>query len=156
MSHQHWCGYTGHYWDCPGAAVRLFQAQPTVCMCLQHGVPMEEGDHSACSMELLSCPEHRADHMRAMGYAPDYVIEEEPDQESSMFTDADGNPTVGFCLWCGRDFYTFEEHEAHIADNAAACPVFQKMKDNYSTPPGLQAMLDEADNTGQGEKDDEE
>lgn len=74
---------------------------------------MEVGDHDACSVELLSCPEHRADQMRAMGYEPDYTYQRQPDQESSMFMDEQGNKTVGFCVWCGLHFYTLEEHYAH-------------------------------------------
>jgi hypothetical protein len=46
-------------------------------MCLDHDVPMEEGDHSTCSVELLSCLEHRADQMRAMGYDPSAAAGEE-------------------------------------------------------------------------------
>lgn len=57
-------------------------------MCQFSGVPMEEGDHSECSIELLSCPEHRADQMRAMGYEPDYVIPCPPEgsERSPLFT----------------------------------------------------------------------
>jgi len=154
--HKHWCDFAGHYWDCPGAAVRLFQNDPTACMCLQHGVPVDDGDHSECSIELLACPEHRADQMRAMGYAPDHVFEQQPDEESSMFTDSKGNRTVGFCLWCGCDFYSFEDHEAHVANDMAACPVFREYKDKCSTPPLLEAMFeaagltdDESENDGE-------
>lgn len=144
MSHQHWCGYTGHYWTCPGTATRLFQNEPSVCLCLDHGVRMEDGDHSECAVELMPCPEHRADQMRAMGYEPDHIFEQQPDERSSLFGDADGNRTIGFCLWCGRDFYTMEEHEAHVANEMAACPVFQEYKDKTSTPPVLEGMFEES------------
>jgi len=144
MTHRHWCDYPGHFWVCQGTAVRLFQPEPSVCVCIEHGVPMEEGDHSACSVELLSCPEHRADHMRAMGYEPDCTCEPQSGGESSIFKDSDGNPTVGFCLWCGCDFYTNEEHEAHTADIMAACPVFQELKDENCMPPVLQQMFEDA------------
>ena len=30
-----------------------------------------------------------------------------------MFRDAQGRPTIGFCLWCCRDFHTYEEFEEH-------------------------------------------
>ena len=145
MAHQHWCDYAGHYWDCPGTAVRLFEAEPTICMCIQHGVPMEEGDHSECAIELLSCPDHRADQMRVMGYEPDYVspLSSEDSERSPVFMDADGKRTVGFCLWCGRDLYTIDEHDAHIADNMAACSAFQEFKDRCM-PPVLQAMFEDA------------
>jgi hypothetical protein len=143
--HQHWCDFAGHYWEFSGTAIRLFQAEATVCTCFDHGVPMEEGDHSECRVELLSCPEHRADQMRAMGYEPDYVLAQEPeDDEHSMFRDASGNHTIGFCLWCGCDFYTMADHETHVSNEMAACPVFQKLKDQ-TCEPQLEALLDEAD-----------
>ena len=107
-------------------------------MCLTHGVPMEVGDHNDCSVELLSCPEHRADHMRAMGYELGYTEPEPEDTEPSLlFTDEDGNRTVGFCLWCNRDFYSSDEVEAHNADGMWNCPVFQELKDEDCGPPVL-------------------
>ena len=163
MSHQHFCDFAGHYWECEGTAVRLFAPEPTVCMCLDHGVPMDEGDHSACSVELLSCPEHRADQMRAMGYDPSYTIELSPEPEqSSMFTDAEGNHTVGFCLWCGKDFYAIEEERQHTDNDMAECAEFQRCKHTVRMntpegkiciPPGLQALFDEADLAESEEKE---
>ena len=156
MSHHHFCDLAGHYWDCTGTAVRLFQNEPSVCMCIQCGIPMEEGDHRECSVELLACPEHRADQMRAMGYEPDHIFEQPPDDEPSMFRDAEGNPTIGFCLWCGRDFYTREEHEAHVANDMAVCAVFQEYKDDCCTPPILAAMFEAADLTELADSEDRE
>ena len=148
MSHRHFCDFAGHYWDCEGAAVRplLGSTEPSVCMCLTHGVSMEEGDHSDCSVELIACPEHRDEQMRAMGYAPGQAVEvpKEESEESSMFQDAEGNHIVGFCLWCNKDFYSNEEHEAHTADNMAACEAFQELKGQQGMPPVLEAMLEEA------------
>ena len=89
MSHRHFCDFAGHYWECDGTAVRLLAPEASVCICLDHGVPMDEGDHSNCSVELLSCPEHRAEQMTAMGYDPSYTIEPSSESEqSSMFIDA--------------------------------------------------------------------
>ena len=73
-----------------------------------------------------------------------------------MFRDEGGNPTVGFCLWCGCDFYTFEEHEAHTADDMASCPVFQKFKDQPCEPPVLQMMLENAGLLREDDADDQE
>ena len=45
-----------------GAAIRSLaaDAEPSVCMCLTHrDVPVEEGDHSICRLEVLACSEHR-------------------------------------------------------------------------------------------------
>jgi hypothetical protein len=44
--------------------------------------------------------------------------------ESDTFKDRHGNPTVGFCLWCGENFYSSEEVEMH---NTAGMG-FQKFK----------------------------
>jgi hypothetical protein len=145
MTHRHFCDFAGHYWDCEGIAKRLLRAVPSVCICMNHGVPMEDGDHSECSVELLSCPEHRDEQMRAMGYEPGYA-EEPPaqDEPSSMFQDEAGNPIVGFCLWCDKDFYSMEEHEAHTADGMANCPVFQELKDENCGPPVLCNMFQQA------------
>ena len=155
MSHQHFCDFAGHYWECDGTAVRLFASEASVCLCMDHGVPMEEGDHSNCSIELLSCPEHRADQMKAMGYDPSYTIEPSPESEpSSMFTDREGNRTVGFCLWCNRDFYSIDEVHQHNDNDMAECAEFQRLKDSVRAntpegqiclPPMLQALFDEAD-----------
>jgi len=61
MSHRHWCDFAGHYWECQGTAVRQFAGttEPTPCMCVRHSVPMDEGDHNECPIELLACPKHR-------------------------------------------------------------------------------------------------
>jgi hypothetical protein len=149
MSHRHFCDFAGHYWPCEGSAVRLFagDSEPSVCMCLIHQVPMEQGDHTECPIELLACPEHRADQMRAMGHEPEYTYGETRDEteQPSMFMDREGNPTAGFCLWCGRDFYSMAEVEAHNADNMADCPIHQQLKGEQCLPPVLQAMFEQAD-----------
>ena len=97
-------------------------------------------------MELIACPEHLADQMRAMGYEPGQRVSPpntEP-EESSMFMDAEGNKTVGFCLWCNRDFYSMDEVQTHNADDMAACPSFQELKGQQGMPPVLQAMFEDA------------
>ena len=159
MSHRHFCDFAGHYWECEGAAVRpiMGHTEPTICMCLTHGVPMEDGDHSECSVELIVCPEHRDEQTRAMGYEPGQAVEvpEGEPEESSMFRDAEGNHIVGFCLWCNKNFYTEEEDEAHTADEMANCPVFQELKDQQCMPPVLQAMFEQAELLPDEEPDDE-
>ena len=155
MSHRHWCDYAGHYWECDGAAVRLLAPEASVCVCLDHGVPMDEGDHSNCSVELLSCREHRDEQMKAMGYDPSYTIQPSTESErSSMFIDAEGNHTVGFCLWCGKNFYSMEEERQHTDNEMAECAEFQQCKDEVRAntpggriyiPPLLQALFDDED-----------
>ena len=68
MSHQHFCDVAGHEWDCEGTAVRELagDTEPSVCMCIRHRIPMEEGDHSECSIELLACSEHREEQLRSI------------------------------------------------------------------------------------------
>jgi hypothetical protein len=41
----------------------------------------------------------------------------------------DGQPVVGFCLWCNLDFHSMKEAEAHHADNSKACAAFREWKD---------------------------
>lgn len=149
MAHLHWCDVTGHEWECHGAALRPLRGdtEPTPCYCFNHQTLMEDGDHSKCSIELLACPAHRDDQMSAMGYEPGQVPALQPSidtEGSSMFQDEAGNHIVGFCLWCDKNFYSMEEHEAHTADAMAACPAFQELKNERCMPPVLQAMFEQA------------
>jgi hypothetical protein len=144
MSHKHFCDHAGHEWECEGKALRPLagEPEPSVCICIDHQVPMEDGDHSHCTVELFACPEHRDERLRAMGYEPGTSNMPQPVDEASVFTDDAGNPIVGFCLWCDQDFYSFEELEAHNA--IGGCSVFEEFKAKQSTPPVLQAMLEDA------------
>lgn len=67
MSHIHFCDVAGHYWECDGSALRSLtgKTEPSICICEKHRVPMEEGDHSECPIELLACPEHRGEQLKA-------------------------------------------------------------------------------------------
>lgn len=75
MSHHHFCDIAGHEWKCEGTALRPLagDTEPSICMCLVHRVPMEHGDHSQCSIELLACPEHRDEQLQlwSTGLVPD-------------------------------------------------------------------------------------
>ena len=85
--------------------------------------------------------------LRAMGYEPGQVPAQPPTadpEEFSMFKDQDGNPIVGFCLWCDKNFYTTDEVEAHNADGMPNCPAFQELKDEHCMPPVLQVMFEQA------------
>lgn len=130
--HRHFCEVRGHYWECDGNAARPLtgNAEPTVCICMDHGVSMEEGDHSQCSVELLACPDHCDEQLRAMGYEPGtsnmpHISDEEA---GPQWHDKDGKPIIGFCLWCNRDFYTYEDMQAHNANDMADCIGFQQYK----------------------------
>jgi hypothetical protein len=54
-------------------------------MCIRHRVPLEVGDHSECSIELLACPEHREEQRRRM--------EETNNEEASA---EEANPLEGW------------------------------------------------------------
>src|ERR1017187_805043 len=60
MSHLHFCEVTGHEWQCEGTPLRPLagDTEPSICMCMACGVPMELGDHSHCEIELVACLEH--------------------------------------------------------------------------------------------------
>jgi hypothetical protein len=66
MSHQHFCHIEGHYWDCNGKALRGGDTEPSTCICLPCGLPLEGFDHSHCPdpVELLACPDHREEERR--------------------------------------------------------------------------------------------
>ncbi len=130
MSHRHFCDFAGHDWYCDGTALRpdAGDTKPSTCMCLVHHVSMEEGDHSHCPVELLACPEHLGEQQRIMKETAIDITpsEDHASPETKPFHDDDGNPIVGFCFWCGKDFYSHDEVWAHNANHMAACPDFQE------------------------------
>ena len=68
MSHRHFCDVAGHWWDCNGAALRLGDKEPSMCVCHACRAPLEQGDHSRCKnlVELIACSEHRDEQLRRM------------------------------------------------------------------------------------------
>ena len=118
MSHRHYCDYAGHDWQC----------DKTVCVCFDHDVPMEDGDHSQCTIELRACPEHREAQLREMGLVPgvDNMPQFEGAAEATTFKDKDGRPIAGFCIWCGHRYYqwSYEAQDAHLSK----CAAFQAAK----------------------------
>lgn len=80
-----------------------------------------------------------------------------------MFLDKDGNHIVGFCLWCGKDFYSMEEVDKHNDNDMVECAEFHRLKDcvpmsqgsegRICMPPVLQALFDEAELTDRGNKE---
>jgi hypothetical protein len=133
MSHTHFCDYAGHVWECNGAAILPLAGhrEPSPCFCLRRQVPMENRDHSQCSIELLACPEHLGAKLQAMATTrADRQPDEESTSGSGMFLNKEGKPIIGFCLWCDKDFYSMDEVEAHNADDLGACPSYQRWKTN--------------------------
>jgi len=63
MSHQHFCSFKMHWWECSGTALRLGQKEPSVCLCTTCKLPLEAGDHSKCdSYEAITCPQHMEEY----------------------------------------------------------------------------------------------
>jgi len=79
MPHFHFCDLGGHEWKCDGKALPpdVGNTGPSVCMCMRCQIPMEDGDHSECPIELVACPEHRESQQRPSLRG-----------ESNMFADA--------------------------------------------------------------------
>jgi hypothetical protein len=129
MSHRHFCDYAGHDWECDGFALRPLagNTEPSECYCLRHQVPMEEGDHSRCPVELLACPEHLDEQLDQMGISDWRDVRSSVEAEG-LFRDRNGTPIVGFCLWCGKDFYSIEVADAHHAGDGKGCAVFNRSK----------------------------
>jgi hypothetical protein len=124
MSHRHYCHVAGHYWDCEGKALRGAGREPTDCICLPCGRPLEGFDHRGCedSVELLACPEHRsADEAISTRWQAN------PDGEPAVAGDEDGRPAYGFFLGCGKTFYCWAGVETHNRDNMKACPVHAEL-----------------------------
>jgi hypothetical protein len=59
MSHFHYCDVCGVEWQCSGRALRpdAGDVTPSICVCVC-GIPVEEGTHPECPVELLTCPLH--------------------------------------------------------------------------------------------------
>jgi len=116
--HRHACGH-GHYWDSDGTATRHSETEPTVCMCLDHGVPLDDGDHSEYTVELLDCPFHRlgqADAAESHLLMKDQV---EPGWEPIQIPanleqmlqnwNSDPEPNIGWCLLCDSAIRTEDD-----------------------------------------------
>jgi len=95
---------------------------------------MDEGDHSACIVELLACPEHHDEQLRQMGEVDTIdLIPAEVECERVVATNENGEPSMGFCLWCDRDFYNLDEVWIHNGKGADACQVFRQFMEEESS-----------------------
>jgi hypothetical protein len=89
---------------------------------------MEEGDHGECPIELLACPAHRDEEFEKMSHiSASELLPAEDGVKCPGFRDSDGNATVGFCLWCGKDFYVMEEVWVHNDNDMEACSEVQRI-----------------------------
>ena len=145
MSHQHYCYVGGHYWECQGKALRDPDEEPSVCICLPCGRPLEGRDHTGCDdpIELLPCAEHIGADRPFSGAHP-----AKPCPERPKMRDEDGKPVYAFCLWCGKTFSCWAEVEAHNRDNMKACAVHTELTQRPGgypfMPPLLQDILQRA------------
>ena len=146
MCHQHFCELgSGHYYECCGTAIQLFELEATACTCSDHGTPVAEGDHSKCSVERLPCPEHRREFLTARGFDPDDL----PDASSlltvlSLFTDRDGFPIAGWCPWCLSEFRSIDRLEEHKGNLWDLCQSFESLRNDKRIVELLES-LDEFD-----------
>jgi hypothetical protein len=130
-----------HYWQCDGAALRA-NTEPSLSICFDHGVPMEEDDHSRCTVELLACPEHRESPPRQTELVPsaDNVCHcegnvaamkggiEIPPRRTLLraLGRASRYDFVGACVWCGHGYrqFSLEIQEVHLK----GCAEYQRGK----------------------------
>src|ERR1035438_3419926 len=93
MSHKHFCDVAGHPWQC--------ESSECICICQK---PMEQGDHSHCSIELRACPEHDDEQFS--------IVHREQGTPSGLHeADASGSPTTSTEQeGCGRS----EEHTSEL------------------------------------------
>jgi hypothetical protein len=100
---------------------------------------MEEGDHSGCMIELLACPEHMDEQLRAMQENRDYSAEVTELQDEPLLpaphcecgcADADPENVSGWCMWCDHVYVDYsgateDQHFARYCPDAA-----QELKDS--------------------------
>jgi hypothetical protein len=142
MSHLHFCNFgLGHFYECDGVAVRLFDTEPTPCVCADCDHPIDDGDHTRCSVEHLPCSEHRREHLIECGYDPDNLLDPgSPLSILALFSDEEGYPIFGWCRWCLDSFKSarsFREHQDDLLDN---CSALAELRNNPMIMEFLDAM----------------
>ena len=132
MSHRHFCDFAGHFWECEGTALRPLagDTEPSVCMCETCHVPMEQGDHSGCMVELLACPEHRDEQERLMAEMSAEIDAQSDEEEAALAhcecgcADAAPENVVAWCMWCDHVYgdYSAENEDQHFAHHCPNAP----------------------------------
>jgi hypothetical protein len=109
MAHEHYCDVAGHRWTC--------DSDECECIC---DTPMNEGDHSACPIELRACPEHEhglAPDSQPVGGVP---IEFPHDFDEKLMRAVEQASISGAaCLWCGYGYPKFSMKAQH--EHLATC-----------------------------------
>ena len=117
MSHIHGCDIAGHTWQC--------ESSDCICICQR---PMEQGDHSHCSIELRACPEHDGEQVSianpeqgAPGVVGNSATRTEPEgwgrlepiapeiEEKLSEWFASDRESIGFCCLCGNPIPTEDD-----------------------------------------------
>jgi hypothetical protein len=86
-------------------------------MCIDHRQPMEQGDHSECTIEVLDCPAHRNEQVATEGEANNIPVEDGwvpikvPDNLEEMFQawKDSSEPNIGWCLMCNNPIRTEDD-----------------------------------------------
>jgi hypothetical protein len=122
--HIHYCDAAGHEWQC---------SENCECFC---GLPMEQGNHSECPVELRACPEHKDETERQVTAIEstaaqiDFTSLCEKREQPRLHcqcgcADSDPASIVGWCLWCGHGYveYIPKIENQHFAYDCPGAPV---------------------------------
>jgi hypothetical protein len=91
ISHRHFSDYAGHPWVCEGTVLRPGDT---------------DGDHSACTVELIACPEHKPEQERQRAIAEqkierrnaEFGLEEKWERMQAMPESPEKDPLAGEIL----------------------------------------------------------
>jgi hypothetical protein len=126
VSHKHFCEIGGHEWECECAALHEFDPERfQVCICKACQLPMDEGDHSNCPIELLTCPEHLS-QKSAEESARGVPITFPPDvNEKAERAFQQLETYEAACFWCGHGYedYNTKAEDEHFAYHCPDAPV---------------------------------
>ena len=102
MGHRHYCEQGGHYWQCDGAAIRGADTEPSVCMCFDHDVPMEQG-----RPQRVRRATQPARIVTRVQNSPEGDIKVPRHDLPGAARRASSRHCVGVCLWCGHGYTKF-------------------------------------------------
>jgi hypothetical protein len=131
MGHKFFCEICGHEWECECVAVHEFVPERfQVCICKACQLPMDEGDHSNCAVELLTCPEHllQPSEMENVGGVPITVPADAVEKAERAFSQLETYEAA--CFWCGYGYveYTAKTEDDHFAYNCPDAP--EELREN--------------------------
>jgi len=121
--------------------MRDYDSQPTECVCIDHGTSMEDGDHSGCTIELLTCPLHlnaptdpSSDQANEPQTEEDWVPIMAPLDLEEMFNAwiNDSEPNIGWCLICNRPIRS--ENDLIPESNVHNCEAARELEPKLAAP----------------------